>query len=188
MLASSTTVINFDQIDGLADRHLPPSHSHADRHDEVDHVSRSYPRHCRGLQRTSFRAIGTSQSDVVVRELAGPVNHHRSVLQGTSCAEFNSTVCVDSPDGTLWEDISSWYVYFECWVSDAMRARSDALTTLCSPLFAHSDTPFCHSTYIVCTNGLPTQFTCPNETVWSQANKTCINRADGPGKCPVRNF
>lgn len=40
----------------------------------------------------------------------------------------------------------------------------------------------------MCTNGLPTQFTCPNETVWSQSNKTCINRADGPGQCPVRRM
>lgn len=63
-------------------------------------------------------------------------------------------------------------------------ARTTSTHTIHTTL-THSDTPFCHTTYIVCTNGLPTQFTCPNETVWSQANKTCINRADGPGQCPV---
>lgn len=75
--------------------------------------------------------------------------------------------------------------------------HQDDHTTLCcthyhrrrhlytQPLYPHSDTPFCHTSYIVCTNGLPTQFTCPNETVWSQSNRTCINVADGPGNCPV---
>lgn len=74
---------------------------------------------------------------------------------GTSCQEFDASMCDGKPDGIFYENI------------------------------ADCGSPFCHTTYVVCYSGAPTVQNCPDETVWSQELSTCINRGDAPGGCPA---
>jgi phosphoribosylformylglycinamidine (FGAM) synthase PurS component len=74
---------------------------------------------------------------------------------GTSCVEFDSSICDKQPDGVFFENI------------------------------ADCGSPFCHTTYVVCYSGAPTVQNCAEDTVWSQEESACINRFEGPGGCPA---